>query len=97
MRRNGKQKEQKEKMNCDEEQVNYRVRQLPCLGSVPEQDHKLCKDSGKKKLLNVRRHKNRTFFIATILKICISVHAVLCSSENQPQEKHNRTNHILFP
>ena len=48
MRRNGKQKEQKEKMNCDEEQVNYRVRQLPCLGSVPEQDHKLCKDSGKK-------------------------------------------------
>ena len=37
------------------------------------------------------------FFIATILKICISVHAVLCSSENQPQEKHNRTNHILFP
>lgn len=61
MRRNGKQKEQKEEMNCDEEQVNYRVRQLPCLGSVPEQDHKLCKDSGKKKLLNVRRHKNRTF------------------------------------
>ena len=97
MRRNGKQKEQKKKINCDEEQVNYRVRQLPCLGSVPEQDHKLCKDSGKKNYYMLEGTKIVLFFIATILKICISVHAVLCSSENQPQEKHNRTNHILFP